>query len=84
MASGDSRNKEIAPKLGYECHILKELPKSNLSIDFRYKNSMMFIYEYEGERITNRPSQLLPYAVLKFQLENPNVHDKRIYSIELP
>lgn len=40
----------------------------------------MYIYEYNADGSINpRPQNILPHAVLKYQLTNPNVHDCTIY-----
>jgi hypothetical protein len=46
----------------------------------------MFIYEYDTNNgaFSKKPAHAMPYAVLTYQLENPDVHDKKIYAKQIP
>jgi len=56
--------------------ISTELTDSSDDIELQSANSTMFIYGSDSQN----PPNLLPFAVLKFQMEDPSFHDENIYA----
>lgn len=68
------------PPPKYQCLIFSSPPNTGLEIQKQNFNSTMFFYEYDANSsIRAQPSNLFPYAMLKFELENASVHDQSIY-----
>jgi len=56
--------------------ISTELTDSSDDIELQSANSTIFIYGSDSQN----PPNLLPFAVLKFQMEDPSFHDENIYA----
>jgi len=74
------------PRREFQCLISNYLPDPHDEIEIQYVNSMMYIYDYDetSGHLMTIPRNLLPYAILQFQMEDPNTHDPLIYAKQIP
>jgi len=72
-------NQELPSNSTCNCLISTDLIELNDDIETQCANSTIFIYENEQPK-SQQPSNLLPFAVLKFQIEDPNIHNRLIYT----
>ena len=73
IVNGSFVNEKLPEK--YNCLMLNSLTNSTSEIHVQNFQSTMFFYENDKLQLSN----LLPYAMLKFELENPYSHDACIY-----
>jgi hypothetical protein len=55
---------------------------SNIFIYLNMLSYQIYVYELDSNyEPSNKPSNILPYAVLEYQIENPHSFDKKILKL---
>ncbi|CAF0741093.1 unnamed protein product [Brachionus calyciflorus] len=75
-------HKSSYPSFDHDCHMSKNYINTNDKIDLIFKNSLIYLYEYDQNgNIDPKPSQLCPIAVLNYSYNKSLKPSQRFMSL---